>query len=25
MSGAYDFGVPLVVETGSGATWLEAH
>jgi DNA polymerase-1 len=25
MSGAYNFGVPLVVETGSGATWLEAH
>lgn len=25
MSSAYDFGVPLVVETGSGATWLEAH
>jgi DNA polymerase-1 len=25
MLNAYDFGVPLAVETGSGRTWLEAH
>ena len=25
MTGAFDFGVPLVVEIGSGRTWLEAH
>ena len=25
MLGAYDFGVPLVVEIGSGRTWLDAH
>lgn len=25
MATAFDFGVPLVVETGSGRTWLEAH
>ncbi|MBO6168276.1 MAG: DNA polymerase I [Kiritimatiellae bacterium] len=25
MTRAYDFGVPLVVEIGSGANWLEAH
>jgi DNA polymerase-1 len=25
MQGAYDLGVPLVVETGTGRDWLEAH
>ena len=25
MTGAYDFGVPLVVEIGSGPNWLAAH
>lgn len=25
MTGAYDFGVPLEVELGSGRNWLEAH
>jgi len=25
MEGAFDFGIPLVVEIGTGRTWLEAH